>query len=186
MKKLLVTAAVLFLSGTAAQAVVLYNDTFNGNAPGSNVTPAGWTVSSGTVDVVTAYPSGTQLVLDGGSLVSNAVFNFAAGSTYKVTFDYGKTVDSLEVLTFGIGTYGNGIMSFGAALPGLITTSYSFLVMTSFSSGISFGGFSGFSNNMLIDNVTLEDVTPIPLPPAVLFLGTGLMGIGALKRRRGV
>jgi hypothetical protein len=117
-------------------------------------------------------------------MLSNTVHNFTAGSTYKLTFDYGRQTPTFEVLTFGIGGFGSGVVGFGAVLPTLVSTSFSFLVTTDFVGSVYFAGLAGMASNLLIDNVVLEDVTPIPVPPALLLLGSSLVGASALKRRR--
>ena len=92
---LLAAAAALALSA-GAQAAPVYTDNFNSNTPAGNLTPAGWTVTGGSVDVVgpgffDLLPgNGSYIDLDGSTnsagLLSTTVVGAANGS-YTVTFD---------------------------------------------------------------------------------------------------
>jgi hypothetical protein len=189
-KKFVLSAAALVCCATASQAVVLFSDDFNANAVGVSKTPIGWTVTAGSVDVVKAYPtSGKQIDLDGLSttpavIKTRAAFNFARGNAYKISFDYGKKTNTFEMLTFGVGSFGSGVISFGASLPLMVHTSFTFLATSNFSSKLFFSGFVGTSNGLVIDNVLLETVTPVPVPPAMFLFGMGLCGLGGLARTR--
>jgi hypothetical protein len=193
MKKILLTGAALFGLATAANAVVLFTDNFEGNTNGTGVTPVNWTVTGGSVDVVSTFGAqGHQIDMDGASLntaviETNAGFNILAGNTYKIDFDYGTKSPNFEIMTVQLGSFGAGVLNFTGAMASLVHASFTFLATSNFPAAkLMFSGFVGTSNGMLLDNVSLEQLSPIPLPPGALLFGTGLFGLGALARHRKV
>jgi hypothetical protein len=45
-------------------------------------------------------------------------------------------------------------------------------------------GYVGVSAHFALDNLTInEPLTPVPLPASVLLLGSGVLGLNALRRR---
>lgn len=49
---------------------------------------------------------------------------------------------------------------------------------------ISASGYVGFGAHFALDNLTInEPFTPVPLPASVLLLGSGVLGLNALRRR---
>jgi hypothetical protein len=192
LKSILTAAAFVLVGSTASQAVVLFQDNFDGNTTGVNKTPVGWTVTAGAVDVVASYGGqGRQIDLDSNAsavaavIQTNAVFTFAAGNAYKITFDYGRRLTGTELAVFGAGGFGGVAGVFGnTPVPTMLGTTFTFYATTSFTAPLFFSGLVGNSRGLLIDNVKLETVTPVPVPPAMLLLATGLFGIGALGQRR--
>jgi hypothetical protein len=97
-------ASAFVVSASAAQAAVIFSDNFNSNTADTyNGTPAGWTLFSGSLDIIGAgggydwYPgNGAYIDLDGSSGASGqstyfettATFNLAPGN-YTFSFDYG-------------------------------------------------------------------------------------------------
>jgi hypothetical protein len=106
MKKLLAAAALACVFTMPAHAVTtVFSDNFNSNsADVLNGTPAGWSLISGTTDIIGNggvfdwYPgNGSYIDLDGSSgdlgqntlLLSNTIGNYIGGRDYKFSFDYG-------------------------------------------------------------------------------------------------
>ena len=86
-------AAALLLGATASQAAVVFADNFDASIAGLNVVPTGWTVTDGTVDVVsgtTFCQSGQCVDLDGSTGnagVLSRSFDLIGGVAYTLAFD---------------------------------------------------------------------------------------------------
>jgi hypothetical protein len=194
-KKILMVGAAMLVTAGAANAVVLFSDDFNGNATGDDITPSGWTVVSGSVDAGSFYPSqGKQIDIDGGAggaIETNAGFNLIAGRKYTLSFDYGKNGFAIDAMTFGIdGAFSSGVVSADPA-PGMLNMlnmSVTFLAVADLiGAKIEFASlFSNDGQGLVLDNVKFEELTPVPVPPALLLLGTGIAGLGALARKKKV
>ncbi|MFM7264543.1 MAG: hypothetical protein ACKOZW_02920 [Cyanobium sp.] len=178
-------AGVLVLSlGSAAKAdPVLFSDTFNANTPALNVDPLGWTVSDGTVDIITDFGScpsaapaemvpggGCIIDLDGSTgdsgLLSNSV-SLDAAETYSLVYYLRGGLDDNKVT-----------VQFGSSVTSLAITSGSswaryVLANTPAAAGIvsfSFENQGGDNMGVYLDNVSVvkgvvADV-PAPLPLA--------------------
>ncbi len=169
---------------------MLFSDNFNANPLGVSATPAGWNVTRGSVDVVRPYPvQGRQIDMDGVSrapavMQTQTAFHFKSGYIYKLSFDYGKRSPSQQFLRFGVGSITDNLTASGPIFAQLVRHSFSFAVTSGFDASILFSGVKGRKAGMMLDNVMLEEISTIPLPPAAMLLGSGLVGLGALKRRR--
>jgi hypothetical protein len=104
-KKFLLASAFLVGGTVASHAVVIFADNFDANTIGNNKTPAGWVLDYGNVDIIGAgsfnfYPgNGRYIDMNGSSRQSGGIhtlntFNFLAGKTYTVSFDYGNNPKS--------------------------------------------------------------------------------------------
>ncbi len=190
MKKILLAAGVLLVGSTAANAVILFSDNFNANPVANATTPAGWVLNVGTVDVTNAF-GGVNVDMNGQAALPAAIetassFNVVAGQSYKLSFDFGVVGSGFEVLTFDFAGYSAGSVSFGPSV-GLSAAAFTFVAAISGPSVLSFSGLPGTGSGMILDNVLLESlapVSPVPIPPAALLLGSGLIGLGALGRKR--
>lgn len=192
-KKMLMTGASLLFFAGAAQAVVLFEDNFDGNLPGDDAIPSGWNVPLGTVDIQPIYVGqGNQIDLDGGAggaISTNQTFDLIAGRTYTLSFSYGKAVTNVNVLPeaaiYNVGSYGTGILQ-PTSNAAMFNTAFSFLAVAN-ELGVTINFLSFFTaddQGLIIDNVKFEELTPVPLPPAAFLLATGLMGMGALARKK--
>ncbi|WP_224813623.1 hypothetical protein [Hasllibacter sp. MH4015] len=120
MKPLRLAAALVLLASTAS-AQVLFEDNFDANPTGLNLTPAGWTVTGGSVDTVgqgtfpdICAPTGQTCIdldgstLDAGRLQSMATFALQPGVRYNLTFDYtwnSFAQDNGNTMIFGVGGF---------------------------------------------------------------------------------
>ncbi len=100
------TLAMAFGAVSSAQAATLIDENFNGILQNLNVTGAlgsNFTVTGGDVDVIGTnydfYPGqgyGNYIDLNGGSAgtITSSTFNFNAGDTLTLSFDYGQNPDT--------------------------------------------------------------------------------------------
>lgn len=130
-------------------------------------------------------PAGLWLDGVSGGVFQNIVVNFLNG------FGIGITSLSLEAVGFvpthlrvfdihDVLIYEQGVISTGTVFTGTLHTINS-------TTGISRFEFNGLgaSGNTSIDNVVVtRDATVTPEPVSMTLLGTGLAGLGALRRRR--
>lgn len=193
MKKILAIAALAVLP-CLSQAQVIFSDDFNSNTGlGLNNTPAGWSITSGTVDVVGGSGGFGALCASGGMVcidldgstndagVLSRSFAAIAGTTYTATYDLagnqrGAAADGLLV-NFGTASQ-NLILASGAAWE---TYSLSFTATTSANYILSFANAGGDNIGIVLDNVSVSAV-PEPETYAMMLAGLGLMG--AVVRRR--
>ncbi len=174
----------LFTSGTA---------TASGNAGNVSL----WNSSNGGVNAIPASPDGNSFLgMDGAyqqATVSQTVNNLTVGATYLLSFYYagaqqsGFTGQTTEALTVGFGsqTYNTPVLTdANHGFTGWSAQSVAFTA-TSTSQTLSFladgtpGGEPPFS---LLDGVSLVQVTPEPSTLALL--GSGILAVGGLVRRR--
>jgi Protein of unknown function (DUF642) len=190
-------AAALFVAlSSSSHAVTIFSDNFNGDTLALNGSLTNWTVSNGTIDVIGANPApffnlypgnGNYVDMDGssgnaGKITTIATFNLVAGQRYALSFDYGKNGAAKENLNFGVGSY-LGFLGFNTgAIPALVNGYYEFIAGANQTGvRIFFEDLGKDNQGVIIDNVQLSSV---PIPAAAPLLAMGLMGLGALARRR--
>jgi hypothetical protein len=189
------TLAVLATLTFSAQAGSFFSDDFEGQAEGINLTPSGWTVSNGSVDVVgrnffdaLCFGSGTCIDLDGSTLDAGELsrsFSLVAGSTYQLAFD-------LAGNRRGTGTEA-GTVSFGtASLAFSLDDSQSnapyqrfTLDFTPTSNGpyqLTFANNGGDNTGAILDNVSIS-VSAVPEAQTYLMMALGLAALAFARRR---
>lgn len=212
MFKKLMAAAALVTIATAAYAAPteLFFDDFDSssNIPGGNTTPAGWSVSGGTVDIVgppsyfpTICAAGAINCIDmdgssgnAGRLTSNASFSLLAGVEYTLSFDYSwnwHMQGNPNTMTFGVGGFSDSLTTNGTRTAYVhkpyTALSFSFIGNGSFGS-IFFDHQGGDNGGIVIDNVRLvgelgQTAPAVPLPAGAPLILTALAGLGLLRRR---
>jgi choice-of-anchor C domain-containing protein len=201
-----------FMWSAAAQANLILNGSFeSGIAPGNFTTIyAGdstsitdWTVTSGSVDYIGTYWTAADgsRSLDMNGLAPGQIaqtFNTAVGQAYRVTFALAGNFDgdpNPKTMTV-IASVGGSTQSFTFSEPanwshnnmGWVPKTYDFTAADT-TTTLTFTGdptvISGWPNGTpygpTLDNV---DVTAVPVPPTVLLLGSGLVGLLGLRRFR--
>lgn len=192
MKKTLLVATLAAISA-ASQAATIFSDNFDSNSYGLNATPNGWTVSSGTVDIIgqsTPYDlcgagHGLCIDLDGSSsdagILSRAL-HLTAGVQYTARFDLAgnqRGGSDTGTVTFG---FGSAQLSYSLA-SGAAFSSYEIVFMPMFTGtyNLSFANAGTDNVGALLDNVV---VTTVPEPETYALLLAGLGLLGAVKRRK--
>jgi hypothetical protein len=180
----------------AANASVLFSDDFDGDTPGLNAVPPGWTVTGGTVDIIGSGPHGNlfDLVpghgyyvdLDGSTnssgLMSHGPLALNAGTPYHLTFLLaGSQRGDTNSVLYGIDFNGDGVVDLfnSAIVPSaqpFTSFDMGFLAPTTSSARIIFRNSGGDNLGALLDNVSLTSVVPEPEPFALLATGLGLLG----------
>ncbi len=137
----------------------------------------------------------------GGGIGLATGFFVTAGQTFKVTADPldtwslgandpGCTRESnADGLTACFGNYfQNGLSALYGSLVGQIAGGNFFLIGTNFSGPATATGqlllFNFDSNTGDNSGQIVANVSAVPVPPALALLGTGLIGLGALSRKK--
>jgi hypothetical protein len=207
LRSLLIAAGgVTFLTQFAApaSAATLLSENFDSLTTGlAYTTPVGaFNVTSGDVDVIGAsyidiYPgNGNYIDLDGdhpSTITSSSIFNFQAGDTVTLSFDYGANLFGKSA-TVSLGSLfsdtitGNYNGGFTTTFVGGSLTNYS----TTFTAASAFSGALSFASNSLdpnsnggiiLDNVRLSTATAT-VPEPFTIIGTLVGGTAAVRMRK--
>ena len=182
--------AGLALSLSSAHAATVFSDDFNTNPRGLNITPTGWSVSSGSVDVIgDGYfdflpGNGRYIDLDGSTnsagLLGTSLL-LAANTSYIATFqlagNHRNGNSDVVNVTFG------DVQASYTVVPSAGFTTYS-LVFTTIASGnytLSFRDQGADQMGALLDNVA---VAPVPEPGSMVLLLGGLVAAAGMRRRK--
>jgi hypothetical protein len=195
MKKLLLSAALLSISGVAS-ANLVQNGSFE-----ANIQPAGtWGLYSSLTDWILVSGPSIELRNNNAGQASDGV-NFVeldstansaiaqtitttADNFYQLLFDYSPR-SGTDATTNGISVYWNGTLLTDVTGNGKVSsawTTYSFLVKGTGSDALKFAA-TGISDSYggSLDNVRLNAV---PLPAALPLMLSGLGALGFAARRR--
>ena len=182
MKKLLVFVAAL-VCVSAGQAHADYVLSINGTANGFNYD------FSGTV-ATTPLTNGTFLITSGyltaaaDSVFAGSTFNVLAAGTAVNVDGIGTNLDHDNVLAPGVNP------AFPAPNTGIVAyNGTSYLGFTDGSGPNDFYVFDGKDNGygwkpLAEGVVTATEATPTPIPAAAYLLGSGLMGLWGLRRKK--
>lgn len=181
--------ALLTLS-FSAQATVVFSDNFEANSHGTNVVPTGWTVTDGTVDIVSptyfglcGSANGKCIDLDGStsnSGVMSKTFALTAGLSYTASFDIaGNGRGGVDNVTIKFGDQTLSLTGILASTP-WATYSLTYVPTVSGVFSLSFENAGGDNIGALLDNVSISAV-PEAETYAMLLVGLGLLG---MRRQR--
>jgi hypothetical protein len=183
--------AGLLVSGAAAQAATIFADDFESTATGSNRTPAGWTVTDGTVDTVgpgyfatLCRGTGTCIDLDGSTGnagVLSMSFSLLDGVEYTAWYDLAGSnrvsIDNIVDVSFGTSTATHTMASDDA----YTNWSLGFNPAASGNYLLSFANRGGDNVGAILDNVA---VSAVPEPSTTALAMVGLLGLAGMARRR--
>lgn len=192
-------AAALLSLG--ANAGVIFIDDFNTEAGAAGVSSlnytgfSNWTVSGGTVDVVSsgnfgitcAGGSGKCVDLDGSTgnagILTSSLLSLGAG-TYSLSFDISgnQRGGASDSFTLALGGFLNESFNFAPSTPWQ-TITRTFTVSANSVNNIIFNHAGGDNIGIMLDNVSLNK-TDVPEPATLAMFGLGLIGLGFARRRQ--
>ncbi len=191
-KVLVSSIAVFVLTSMMATAAPIFSDNFDDDALSLNQTVfwGGWTVSSGSVDVI-GDPSffdllpenGRYIDLDGSTGQSGQftnVVSLLAGQNYELTFDLaGSQRGSNETVYVQFGdTYADYTLNSG---DGFSNYSLSFTPTVTDTYFLSFQNVGGDNVGALLDNTS---VSAVPEPETYAMLLIGLLAVSVYSSKR--
>jgi hypothetical protein len=191
------TATLFAAAASASQAAVIFSDNFDANALGLNAVPSGWSVASGTVDIVgTGFfdlvpGNGFYIDLDGSTGdagVLSRSFTLTGGQAYTANFTLaGSRRGDSNVVNVAFGSASSALTFASAAGPSSFSLSFTPASNGAFS--LSFSNLGGDNLGALLFDVSVSTpdgpVPNIPEPQtyALMLAGLAAVGIAARKRR---
>lgn len=186
---------LLSCGAAAAPAQVIFSDNFDANAVALNAVPSGWTVTSGTVDIIgTGFfdlvpGNGIYIDLDGSTSdagVLSRSLSLTGGTAYTATFVLaGSRRGDSNTVAASFGSSASSIVL--ASADGPTTYTLLFTPAASGSFALSFANQGGDNLGALLLSASVQGggVTPaIPEPQTYALMLAGLAAVGAAVRRR--
>jgi len=198
--RVILLAAALGLTAPMAGAATVANGGFEDTtfAGGFQTTSSlnGWTVESGTVDLINTYwasSEGTHNVDMSGNapaVISQVISGLTVGDSYFLTFDLSGNPDGPPVVKSLLAAIGgtSGLFTFDsstAVRPSAMNWTPMVLRFTAEASSLTLR-FSSVNDTVGFYGAALDNVaiSAVPLPAAAPLLLAGLGGLVALGRRR--
>ena len=193
-KNWMAVATVALVSAAAHADTVVFFDDFNTATAALNTTPAGWTVTDGTIDVVNTATYGLTCAggvgrcvdLDGSTNnpgILSRSFASIAGMTYNLSFDLSgnQRTAASDIVSVMFGTTSVSF-TVGKTDP-WAQRQVSYTALQSGDVTLSFANSGADNQGAMLDNVSVTAV-PEPETYALMLAGLGLMGTMVRRRKQ--
>jgi hypothetical protein len=186
MKKSILAAIAMGFAGISSAATFNF-DRGTGSATSFDSYTT-YTQSSGGITVsVTGAGDGNKVIRSyaQGLGVGTNLFNYLMSTNESLTFTFNQAVNVAQVV---INSYGTGTLTWtGGSISGLTGTTITTPGLNAHFHTVNLTNVTSFtiksnSNYLMVDG--LAGVTAVPVPAAAWFMGSGLLGLAGVARRR--